>query len=101
MAHNLLVVGFGDRIFNFPVTKDVEATRLRDWLDQRLVCSKKSPFHMSSYSYLNVQQGTGLEYHLTRGGAPLGDTDVVPCEGQWGTTLIRAHPILCGGKGGR
>jgi hypothetical protein len=80
MAHNVLVVGFGDRVFNFPVTKAVEASTLRGWLDQRL--------------------GTGSDYHLTRGGAPLEETDIILCEEEWGTTLIRAHPVLCGGKGG-
>ena len=28
------------------------------------------------------------------------ETDLIPCGQEWGTTLIRAHPIIRGGKGG-
>lgn len=40
MAHNLLVVGFGDRVFNFPVTSDVEVSTVRTWLDEKQVSSR-------------------------------------------------------------
>ena len=42
MTHNVLVVGFGDRPFNFPVSTDVETGTLRDWIDQKLVCGVRT-----------------------------------------------------------
>ena len=42
MTHNVLVVGFGGRPFNFPVSTDVETGTLRDWIDQKLVCDVRT-----------------------------------------------------------
>ena len=54
MAHNVLVVGFGDRVFNFPVTKAVEASTLRGWLDQRLVCVNKLSVFKHVFTHVSI-----------------------------------------------
>ena len=38
MAHNVLVVGPNDRVFTFPVAKEVQTATLKEWLNQKLVC---------------------------------------------------------------
>lgn len=37
MAHNLLVVGLDDRVFNFKIEESIRTTALKGWLTQTLV----------------------------------------------------------------